>query len=942
MQIAQAPARRSRRWSAQQRPDRSRAGAPVVPAIGASAYARQALPLLEAAVRGVRSASFWLPVLGLGILDGLQLWQGGLRTWTWSASLLLSGAAALLCILAGQRGTYQRVAWYAAAGGCLSILVVLLSRGPGEVAGLADDLGFLGAVLFFLVAAVARQQGEGVWLRRGKLLLDVAIIVIAPFVLGLPISGSLGVAPEEERLWSTTFLYLGSLAVLPYAALVAARGDPAGRRGSSALWYCGGMAALALAAGLAAIRSTWPVLASFPLGQPLWAVAPACIGLAAWRAAGLGTAEYEPGDVEAGERSRLRLLPAVLAGGVVAAVAVEQAGLREPPSAALFFGSSSLCWLIVSRLLVTLTENRRLVRRLEAAGQSQLALRELGLALNTSLEQERVWRLLCETGRGVVGADSVVLWLGDRGSRHLEAVEVLGGRKDGVLGRRLSLDDRSSLAVRVFKTRTPEVVLRAQEARRSHQLLTVMRGVQSLLGVPLRKGRRTLGTLVFAHMRDPEAFDADDVARVEVLVNQAVVALENAQLYQEARRGFEEMAALYDYALATDGATSSEEIAQELLCAVYGRERIDLGTVLFADAGMLVSARGVVLRRLGAELEPAWDVPPVRPSPLAVRAFRSGQVQQAAAGDRDFSPRLPESMVQLAAPVTLKDRSIGVVELESADPGALGEATGRLVAALARHAALAIDNLRLEEDTREVANLKKLDRMKTELLGTVSHELRTPLASIKGYATTMLELEESGGLSDEERREFLQVIDSESDRLRELISNLLDMSRIEAGVMKVDPAPVRLGRLMKTAAERTQHMTELHRVLVDWRSDRLVMADAPRVLQVVTNLLANAVKYSPEGGDIRIGQRVGTGWLEVSVADQGVGIPPRELPKVFDRFHRVEGEISRRVGGTGLGLAISKGLVEAHGGRIWVESEPGVGSVFTFTLPLCREEEEQT
>src|SRR5581483_9079190 len=125
------------------------------------------------------------------------------------------------------------------------------------------------------------------------------------------------------------------------------------------------------------------------------------------------------------------------------------------------------------------------------------------------------------------------------------------------------------------------------------------------------------------------------------------------------------------------------------------------------------------------------------------------------------------------------------------------------------------------------------------------HELRTPLHAIKGYATTLLEHER---MKAEERREFLNIIDSEADHLQELISNLLDMSRLEAGVLKVDPAPMQLGRIAEGAVIRAQRMTGEHRVLLAWSDDPWVMADVPRILQVLTNLLNNAIKYSPEGG----------------------------------------------------------------------------------------------
>ena len=226
--------------------------------------------------------------------------------------------------------------------------------------------------------------------------------------------------------------------------------------------------------------------------------------------------------------------------------------------------------------------------------------------------------------------------------------------------------------------------------------------------------------------------------------------------------------------------------------------------------------------------------------------------------------------------------------------------------------------------------------MKTELLSTVSHELCTPLGSIKGYATTLLT--HASKLRREEQREFLEIIDSEADRLRELIENLLDMSRLEAGVLRIDREPLRLGGVAREVVRRTQLATPNHELVLDWlpeADEPWVNGDPKRLYQVLQNLLSNAVKYSPDGGCITLRARTARRELVVAVADQGFGMPATELDRIFDRFHRVGGEVSRRVGGTGLGLAICKGLVEAHGGRIWAESEgEGMGSTFSFTLPL--------
>lgn len=235
---------------------------------------------------------------------------------------------------------------------------------------------------------------------------------------------------------------------------------------------------------------------------------------------------------------------------------------------------------------------------------------------------------------------------------------------------------------------------------------------------------------------------------------------------------------------------------------------------------------------------------------------------------------------------------------------------------------------------RDITREKELDQMKSRLLSTVSHELRTPLASIKGFATTLLRQDVEWDESS--RREFLSIIDEESDRLTELIGNLLDMSRLEAGELRMEPEPTDLGPILQETAAEFQVITGRHRFLVQL-PPRLpqVLVDPRRARQVVRNLVENAVKYSPEGGAITIVAQPGRDQVQVSVADQGIGIEAKDLEHVFDRFYQVDSASTRRVGGSGLGLAICKGIIEAHGGQIWAESQPGIGSTFYFTLPLA-------
>jgi len=241
---------------------------------------------------------------------------------------------------------------------------------------------------------------------------------------------------------------------------------------------------------------------------------------------------------------------------------------------------------------------------------------------------------------------------------------------------------------------------------------------------------------------------------------------------------------------------------------------------------------------------------------------------------------------------------------------------------------------RAEQKEREVETLKEIDRLRTELLANVSHELRTPLASIKGYATMMLNYD--ARLPVHSRRQYLAAIDSAADQLMALINQLLEMSRLEAGITKLKKSPMNVSELIRDIVRESRVRSPSHNIVVDLpRRAMVANIDGHSIRQVLDNLLDNAVKYSANGTTVTIRLRRRRGELVISVADEGKGIPPEHLDRVFERMYRVESEPGEeRVGGLGLGLAIAKGLVEAHGGRIWMESEVGKGSTCFFTLPL--------
>ncbi|MCK4274048.1 MAG: PAS domain S-box protein [Dehalococcoidales bacterium] len=241
---------------------------------------------------------------------------------------------------------------------------------------------------------------------------------------------------------------------------------------------------------------------------------------------------------------------------------------------------------------------------------------------------------------------------------------------------------------------------------------------------------------------------------------------------------------------------------------------------------------------------------------------------------------------------------------------------------------------KIEAQAREAEYLRELDRLRTELLANISHELRTPLASIKGFATMLLDYESR--LKRDEKREYLETIDKNTDRLIELIEKLLEMSRLEAGMLSIDKAPTDIIRLCREVIDEVRIRASTHQFTLDIPAKLpVVNVDGRRVRQVLDNIIDNSVKYSDDGTEVNLAVRRQGPEMLFTVTDHGAGIPRNDLPRVFNRmFHSPK---KPGISGAGLGLSICKGLVEAHGGRIWIESDEGKGTRCFFTLPLDTE-----
>ena len=261
----------------------------------------------------------------------------------------------------------------------------------------------------------------------------------------------------------------------------------------------------------------------------------------------------------------------------------------------------------------------------------------------------------------------------------------------------------------------------------------------------------------------------------------------------------------------------------------------------------------------------------------------------------------------------------------------------RHVRGLVDGTSIAIKNIRLlESESKARQEAETANELKLKFLAMISHELRTPLTPIKGFATTLLA--EDVVWPAEKQREFLMIINRESDKLSDLIEQLLNLSRIEAGSLRITPKKLPFKNVLNSALVQLQALTAEHALVLNISSDLPpIFCDEQRIAQVLTNLVGNAAKFSPPGSQITISAHRSGDLVQIDVADQGPGIPAEYRSRIFEAFRQVEDGTDNLIKGAGLGLAICKGLVEAQRGKIWVQDQRGPGAIMSFTLPVWKE-----
>lgn len=424
----------------------------------------------------------------------------------------------------------------------------------------------------------------------------------------------------------------------------------------------------------------------------------------------------------------------------------------------------------------------------------------------------------------------------------------------------------------------PEINRLFQDLTRS-----ATQGLLTGVGLPLIVRKQVIG-VIFIFRNYAGRFSSNDRALLQSFADQAAIAVYNAQLYTQVSHEKQRMDALLDS--AADG----------ILILVPDHTVIRCNPAFARMLGMPIS------RILGRSHQDVirWE-----------KRKNGLTLEQAEAGGWPLTPN-----------ATLYVE--GDLEREDALPLPVGityapllNQEGNLVNIIAT--------------IRDITHFREAEELKSTFISVISHELKTPVALIKGYVGTLRR--EDASWERAIVKDSLEVIEEEADRLTELIDNLLDASRLQAGVLAINLSDVALDDLIERIVQRFRTQTTTHNIVMDFPEGfPVILADEDRISQVISNLLSNSIKYSPEGGVIRITGQILPTQVILCVSDQGPGIAPEDLPHVFDRFYRAS-EASRTTKGAGLGLYLARAVVEAHGGRIWVDPKPGDGVRVCFSLP---------
>lgn len=466
--------------------------------------------------------------------------------------------------------------------------------------------------------------------------------------------------------------------------------------------------------------------------------------------------------------------------------------------------------------------------------------------------------------------------------------------------------------------------------------------IQSLVLVPLSSGEKILGVIAVANKIEG-AFGREDLRILELISDRISSIIENLKLYQELEHRVHDLTTLQEISSAI---SSEPELEKTLRTIVYtatkafNADLCDL-SLYKEDTRELISQPGGYFTVGQDAIETKVKVDD--PNSFLAEVFREGSSFMSP--DASIDPQIKNQVLRLLDIRSLilvllkaENRVIGILRIGKHQANSYKKDHLILAELIAHQAAIIIENARLYDSLRDTKNeLERLDRVKNEFISVISHEIKTPISAIKGFVKVVLN--GNTGKLNSQQEKFLKIADQSIDRLITLVSELMDISQIESGKIKLNIRPVDAVELIHTVIENIPPAMFGKKIDISLELPEnmpFVLADAKRLYQIFDNLMVNSIKFTPSGGKIVIHATDQGDHVLFGVKDTGIGIPEKDRKKVFDKFYRVESTVNKTVSGAGLGLAIVKSIIEIHGGNIWVDSEPKRGANFQFIIPVAK------
>jgi signal transduction histidine kinase len=475
-------------------------------------------------------------------------------------------------------------------------------------------------------------------------------------------------------------------------------------------------------------------------------------------------------------------------------------------------------------------------------------------------------------------------------------------------------------------------------------------GARTFLAVPMLK-EGSLAGIITIYRQDVRPFSDKQIVLVKTFADQAVIAIENVRLFTELQartrdlaRSVEELQALGEVGQAVSSTLDVQTVLTTIVSRAVTLSGTAGGTIYeYDEANQVFHLRAT--HGMEDPLVAAQRAEPIRVGEGAVGKAVATRAPVQVSDIRDttrYENRLQPLLIELgyrsvlAVPLHVEDRTLGALVVVRREAGDFSPATVNLLQTLATQSAIAIQNARLFRELEDKGHeLEVANRHKSEFLANMSHELRTPLNAVIGFSEVLLE-RMFGELNDKQE-EYLQDILASGRHLLSLINDILDLSKIEAGRMELELSDFDLPQALDNALTLVRERANRRGIALDHLIGDGVgpfTGDERKIKQVLLNLLSNAVKFTPEGGRIGVRATLNNGSVEISVTDTGVGIAPEDHEAVFEEFRQVGTDEAKKREGTGLGLALARRFVELHGGKLWLESQVGHGSTFTFNLPI--------